>query len=59
MDRLMRLRITQKGQTIIDDKHKDYLPGEEYRIEKEILENGVVIYKYYKHEIDHLGLQPL
>lgn len=59
MDRLMRLIIRQKGQLIIDDKHKDYLAGEEYKVEKETLENGVIITKYYKHEIDHTGLQPL
>ena len=47
MDRLMRLLITQKGQVVIDDKHKDYLAAEEYTIEKEELENGIIIYKYY------------
>lgn len=59
MDRLVRVSIKHKGTKVLDDRHADYHPLEEYITKEDVLENGTIITLYYKHEIDHPGLQPL
>ena len=59
MDRLVRVLIRHNNHVILDDKHRDYHPLEDYTVKQEELENGTTIILYYKHEIDHPGLQPL
>ena len=48
MDKLIRLVIKQNRNVIIDDKHEGYDPSKYYKTEKEILENNMVIEKYYE-----------
>ena len=60
MDRLVRVLVTQPGgRVILDDKHKDYRPGELYESREEVLENRTTITLFYRHELDSPGLQPL
>ena len=58
MDKLVRVLIQHKNHVILDDKHNDYHSLEDYTVKQEELENGTIITLYYKHELDHPGLQP-